>query len=201
MRKRICYVAVMVTVFASSLVGQAPASSPPASVAPVQAKRVPSQTPPKASNQSPAALQSYDFGDQLRVLQDPTAMDSQKSASMPAGANAAPKGYQPRSDIPLSSTALEAVRVSETWRGGQNTPAAGSDGRVLYAYGAGLPIVVCAPLRVCILGPQAGEKSPRGAPNRRFHPMEHFASRIWPRRRINVGDRSETSGAGTRYQP
>src|ERR1700684_1988002 len=105
MRKRICYVAVMVTVFASSLVGQAPASSPPASVAPVPAKRVPSQTPPKASNQPPAAVQSYDFGDQLRVLQDPTAMDSQKAASTPTGINAGAKGYQPPSDIPLSSKA------------------------------------------------------------------------------------------------
>jgi P-type conjugative transfer protein TrbG len=158
MRKQICSVAVTVTVFVSSLVGQSPATPPSGPAAPVQAKRVPGQTPPKASNQPSAVLQSYDFGDQLRVLQDPTAMDSQKSASMPAGANAAPKGYQPRSDIPLSSTAIEAVRVSETWRGGQNTPAAGSDGRVLYAYGAGLPIVVCAPLRVCIIELQPGER-------------------------------------------
>ena len=66
------------------------------------------------------------------VLQDPTAMDSQKSASMPSRYERRARGYQPRSDIPLSSTALEAVRVSETWRGGQNTPAAGSDGRVLW---------------------------------------------------------------------
>lgn len=41
---------------------------------------------------------------------------------------------------------------------GQNTPAAGPDGRVLYAYGAGLPIVVCAPLRVCIIELQSGER-------------------------------------------
>jgi type IV secretion system protein VirB9 len=48
--------------------------------------------------------------------------------------------------------------MSETWRSGQNTPAAGPDGRVLFAYGAGLPIVVCAPLRVCMIELQAGEK-------------------------------------------
>ncbi len=34
----------------------------------------------------------------------------------------------------------------------------GKDGRVLYTYGAGLPTVVCAPLRVCVLELQAGEK-------------------------------------------
>ena len=48
--------------------------------------------------------------------------------------------------------------MSETWRGGQNAPAAGPDGRVLYAFGAGLPVVVCAPLRVCIIELQSGER-------------------------------------------
>ena len=69
-----------------------------------------------------------------------------------------PKGYQPRVDVPLSPTALEAVRVSETWRAEQNTPASGKDGRVLYAYGAGLPVVVCAPLRVCMIELQPDER-------------------------------------------
>jgi type IV secretion system protein VirB9 len=69
-----------------------------------------------------------------------------------------PKGFQPPVDVPLNSTALEAVRVSKTWRTGHNTPAAGADGRVLYAYGAGLPIIVCAPLRVCMIELQRGER-------------------------------------------
>jgi P-type conjugative transfer protein TrbG len=68
------------------------------------------------------------------------------------------KDYQPRTDVPLNPTALEAVRVSETWRAQQNQPASGKDGRVLFAYGAGLPIVVCAPLSVCTIELQAGEK-------------------------------------------
>src|SRR6185312_11871285 len=55
-------------------------------------------------------------------------------------------------------TALEAVHVSDTWRAGQNTPTSGKDGRVLYAFGAGLPVVVCAPLRVCTIELQPGEK-------------------------------------------
>ena len=69
-----------------------------------------------------------------------------------------PKDYQPRIDVPLTATALEAVRVSEKWRAEKNPPAAGSDGRVLYSFGAGLPTVVCAPLRVCMVELQAGEK-------------------------------------------
>jgi len=48
--------------------------------------------------------------------------------------------------------------VSERWRAEKNSPAAGSDGRVLYSFGAGLPTVVCAPLRVCMIELQAGEK-------------------------------------------
>ena len=48
--------------------------------------------------------------------------------------------------------------MSETWRGSEVTPAAGADGRVMYAFGAGLPVLVCAPLRVCIIELQAGEK-------------------------------------------
>jgi hypothetical protein len=83
----------------------------------------------------PPLIQQYDFGGQLRALQDPTALDPPKlvGPTPVGGAPAAstevdgkvPKGYQPRTDVPLSSTGLEVVRVSETWRVGQNTPAAG----------------------------------------------------------------------------
>ena len=76
----------------------------------------------------------------------------------PVDPAAVPKDYRPRLDVPLSATAQEAVRVSEAWRGEPNAPAAGADGRVLYSFGAGLPIVVCAPLRVCMIELQAGEK-------------------------------------------
>jgi type IV secretion system protein VirB9 len=48
--------------------------------------------------------------------------------------------------------------MSEKWMAEHNQPAVGPDGRVLYSYGAGLPTVVCAPLRVCIIELQAGER-------------------------------------------
>jgi P-type conjugative transfer protein TrbG len=50
------------------------------------------------------------------------------------------------------------VRVSESWQGEKNPPSPGPDGRVMYSYGAGLPSVVCAPLRVCMIELEAGEK-------------------------------------------
>jgi P-type conjugative transfer protein TrbG len=71
---------------------------------------------------------------------------------------AAPKDYRPKTDVPLTETALEAVRVSKRWQGETNAPSPGPDGRVIYSYGAGLPTIVCAPLRVCMVELQAGER-------------------------------------------
>jgi P-type conjugative transfer protein TrbG len=69
-----------------------------------------------------------------------------------------PKGYKPAADVALSSTAQQAVQFSASWRAQQNAAAPGPDGRVLLAFGAGLPTVVCAPLRVCLIELQPGEK-------------------------------------------
>jgi type IV secretion system protein VirB9 len=69
-----------------------------------------------------------------------------------------PKDFKPRTDVPLSPTAAAAVLASQQWVSQTDTPAAGPDGRVLYSYGAGMPTVVCAPLRVCIVEMEAGEK-------------------------------------------
>ena len=60
--------------------------------------------------------------------------------------------------MPLTPTVQVAVRLSERWLTETSTPTPGSDGRVLYSYGAGLPTVVCAPLRVCLVELQAGEQ-------------------------------------------
>ena len=40
----------------------------------------------------------------------------------------------------------------------KHEPAPGKDGRVLYTFGTGLPTIVCAPLRVCVLELEPGEK-------------------------------------------
>jgi len=60
--------------------------------------------------------------------------------------------------MPLTPTARAAVKVSEKWLTEATTPSPGPDGRVVFTYGAGLPTVVCAPLRVCIVELQAGEQ-------------------------------------------
>jgi type IV secretion system protein TrbG len=120
----------------------------------------PKRVPPPPEN-VPPLLQQYDFGGQLRTLEDSGSLpaDVRPEVTTPGTpSGAVPKDYRPKSDIPLTATALEAVRVSESWQGEKNAPSQGPDGRVIYSYGAGLPTIVCAPLRVCIVELQAGEK-------------------------------------------
>jgi P-type conjugative transfer protein TrbG len=122
---------------------------------PVKTKRI---SPP---DHIPALLQQYDFGAQLRTLEVPVNLpsDGKPQLASPGDPNpAVPKDYHPKSDVPLTATALEAVRVSESWQAEKNAPSPGPDGRVMYSYGAGLPTVVCAPMRVCMIELQAGEK-------------------------------------------
>lgn len=131
------------------------------------------QTPtaaPSAKNghlpgNAPDLLRQYNFGAQIQALNDLSSLDASlkptvatpqfgdsEKATSPIATT-----LPPPVDVKLSSTALAAVQVSEKWRAGTNEPAAGTDGRVLYTFGAGLPTLVCAPLRVCTIELQAGE--------------------------------------------
>src|SRR5271170_6730792 len=82
--------------------------------------------------------------------------------SSPAGGTAAEKG----SEVPpnwkpphaeLNYAAVSALAVAQQWETGVGTPSPGPDGRVLYVFGQGMPVMVCAPLRVCAVELQAGE--------------------------------------------
>lgn len=125
----------IVIIVALSSAGMLSAQSQPPAPPPVGVKRVPS------------------------AAQGQTLPTNEDSGSLPGAASGtAPKDLRPKADVPLTSTALEAVRVSERWQGEKNAPSPGPDGRVMYSFGAGLPTVVCAPLRVCMIELQAGEK-------------------------------------------
>lgn len=124
--------------------------------APAESKR-PAQPPTNV----PPLLQQYDFGAQLRTLENAGSVPvdvKPQPATLGPPIGPVPKDYHPKSDIALPSTALEAVRVSESWQAEKNAPSPGPDGRVMYSYGAGLPTVVCAPLRVCMVELQGGER-------------------------------------------
>jgi type IV secretion system protein VirB9 len=136
----------------------------PGPQAPVQARRLPPEkikTEPSPSATSP--LDRYDFGAQLTTLQNgldpkssPPAL-SERPLDSTNTDSSVPPGYRPKTDVQLTPTAQEAVQMSENWMAEHNQAAAGRDGRVLYSYGAGLPTVVCAPLRVCMIELQSGE--------------------------------------------
>lgn len=134
---------------------------------PVQAKRLPPDKSKRAANPiSTSLLDQYDFGAQISALQadgsvrvgetvKPIVATPATPAIVEAGV---PPGFRPKTDVQLTQTAQEAVQMSEKWMAEHNQPAVGRDGRILYSYGAGLPTVVCAPLRVCIIELQSGEK-------------------------------------------
>ena len=82
--------------------------------------------------------------------------------SSPDGGTPAEKG----SEVPpnwkpphaeLNNAAVSAAAVAHQWETGVGTPTPGPDGRVLYVFGQGMPVMVCAPLRVCAVELQPGE--------------------------------------------
>lgn len=138
----------------------------PAPTSPVPLKRVAPQTTPPGSQPVPTP-DKYPFTNLVNVLQngDASASPAPKSrvdkgprAEAPPTPSNVPKDFQPDKDVPLTDAARDAVKVSETWMLANQAPVECKEGRVLYTYGAGLPTVVCAPLRVCVLELQPGEK-------------------------------------------
>lgn len=57
----------------------------------------------------------------------------------------------------LNNAAVTSTAVAHQWETGVGTPTPGPDGRVLYVFGQGMPVMVCAPLRVCAVELQPGE--------------------------------------------
>jgi P-type conjugative transfer protein TrbG len=116
--------------------------------------------------QTPVPPGGYDYGAQIKAMEHFNRTGDTKANGVTARPekppqpqpDAIPKDFHPEEDVPLTTTAQEAVQVSETFRAEENPPASGPDGRVLYSFGAGLPTVVCAPLRVCMIELQSGEK-------------------------------------------
>lgn len=137
---------------AAGLLGQATSTTPAQPTPAVELKRT---SPVPTGN----FLDNFDFDANVNALQRSTA-GATPSAVIPGPDKPAsvPQGYRAPADIALSSTEQQAVQFSANWRAQQNGAAPGPDGRVLLAFGAGLPTVVCAPLRVCLIELQPGEK-------------------------------------------
>lgn len=80
---------------------------------------------------------------------------------LPGGAAAGKGSEVPSNWTPphaeLNPAAVSATEVSHQWESGAAMPTPGADGRVVYIFGQGMPVMVCAPLRVCAIELQAGE--------------------------------------------
>jgi len=111
-----------------------------------------SQTVPKPSSSAP-----------IPPLQVPPVTGQRPTVqSSPDGVTPAEKGSEvPQNWKPphaeLNNAAMTATAVAHQWETGVGTPIPGPDGRVLYVFGQGMPVMVCAPLRVCAVELQPGE--------------------------------------------
>ena len=136
----------------------------------------PAQSPgsTELTSQQKKALSSYDFNGALQSLvgqsQNPVKPGTRppipalEVTSSPAAARG--RGVAKEARVPsdwraphaeMNATAVNAATVAGAWESSFNLPTPGADGRVLYTFGEGMPVVVCAPLRVCALELEAGE--------------------------------------------
>ena len=136
--------------------GQGKTQTPP----PVEVKRVPSPMPKPTAKEAVPSPEQYPFTKLIGALEEaPTPKPSLSTElKLDAPPSDVPRDWPAARDVPLPETAKEALNASQPWMTEKQAPAPGKDGRVLYTFGAGLPTVVCAPLRVCVLELEAGEK-------------------------------------------
>ena len=124
---------------------------------------------PQAQNEPIPTIDKYPLSEAIRALESgdapglppeaaPILPSISKKAAPGKSYSEVPRDFQPKRDVALSSTGLDALVISNDWEAAHNIPAVGNDGRVVYTYGAGLPIVVCAPLHVCMVELEPGEK-------------------------------------------
>jgi len=85
-----------------------------------------------------------------------TPAESLKSATPAEKGSAVPLNWTPP-HADLNAAGSSAVEVSRLWETSGSMPTPGPNGKVVYIYGQGMPVLVCAPLRVCAIELEAGE--------------------------------------------
>src|SRR5438477_196525 len=127
------------------------------------------QAAPRKDSSALPSPEKYRFTEALKKLQLADSSGQHPQTSVPPlmlgptpsvgpRSKEVPRDFVVKRDVALTATAQDAVDVSRQWQNGQNIPAPGKDGRVVYAYGAGMPIMVCSPLHICVIELQPGEK-------------------------------------------
>ena len=85
-----------------------------------------------------------------------TPAESLKSATPAEKGSAVPLNWSPP-HADLNAAGISAAEVSRLWETGVSMPTPGPNGKVVYIYGQGMPVLVCAPLRVCAIELEVGE--------------------------------------------
>jgi len=141
--------------------------------------------PPGAQIQSPPGLPDLKIltDTQTELAKDPNlnrATVTEPARQIPPIANnitRAPKNYKPKTDVPLDVNSQKSVAISEQYSSRPNYPTEGKDGTVLFTFGAGLPTIVCAPLRLSVIELESGEvlnEKPQASDEVRWDVLAHF---------------------------
>jgi type IV secretion system protein TrbG len=75
----------------------------------------------------------------------------------PPAERLAPQDFVEKKTVVMPITGERALKASGAWDATVNPAAMGKDGRVVFTYGAGMPVLVCAPLRICVIELERGE--------------------------------------------
>jgi P-type conjugative transfer protein TrbG len=133
------------------------------------AQQAGSTDPAKKGSNFPAPTPVYDFEGAAKRIESGAiqinAVGSSVSESSVHGGSASavrnggpniPQNWQPPHAV-LNGTGVAAATEAGGFVEALDVPAPGKDGRVIYVYGAGMPVLVCAPFRLCSLELQPGE--------------------------------------------
>lgn len=169
--------AIVMLSMATAVTAQTAATPPDLSLPPVAVSRTPAPAQAPAAQASLAASSVPNLDTlQPKAASAPTAQPAVSApavvpapAPMPAAVPAAPKRKtvakraaavkEPFADLPVNQPAKQAIQLSNGWA--ENNKAIvtrGAEGRVTFVFGEAMPTVVCAPLRMCDISLQAGEK-------------------------------------------
>lgn len=108
----------------------------------------------QSTSEHPARLRRASGQDPLNMRVDEELKELQRGSVPVTPPPALASG---RGDTPLAPAVQSAVKAGEKWLTGTVTPAVGPDGRVVFVFGGGLPTLVCAPFRICLIELQQGE--------------------------------------------
>lgn len=109
------------------------------------------QVDPRRSAQANPAPPAASENVPLFLKRETSASDGESDSEVPAD-------FVADKTVPLPEDANQAIDVDISWKNQSALPSPGEDGRVVYTYGAGLPTVVCAPLRLCVIELESGER-------------------------------------------